>query len=184
MLHSTLKNNFVVFLFFCYVSFSYLFPLCLLLLYIYIKLKYFAGSNNTSPTTTPYPLMPYQVPTKPTKSPYSVYEEVNDWDSVDEPQPTRSQSLDRGYCTQSMFFYNVKLAGGLQAGTILINTFANNMHECVRLCCEDISCDIALMRKDECFTMHCPTERCTVVEGGEFQISFVARQGRNCFLQM
>lgn len=117
-------------------------------------------------------------PTKSTRPPYSVYEEVDDWDTVDEPKPTPSQALDQGYCTQSMFFYNVKLTGGLKAGIILKDTFASNMHECVRLCCQDKSCDVALMKNEECFTMHCPSSRCTVQDGGEFQISFVSRRGQ------
>ncbi|KAK3699591.1 hypothetical protein QZH41_014303, partial [Actinostola sp. cb2023] len=129
-----------------------------------------------SASTTLYPPIPILTSPTTTASPYSIYEEVEDWDTIYEPQPTQSHIPDRNYCTQSMFFYNVKLRSGLKAGTVLVNTYATSMHECVRLCCEDRTCDIALLRKEECFTMHCETGHCTVEDGGDYQISFVSRQ--------
>ena len=54
-----------------------------------------------------------------------------------------------------------------------------SMAECVELCCDEPACDFVMLKKRKCHTVRCRVgDACTVEEGGDYQISFVSRQGK------
>ena len=53
-----------------------------------------------------------------------------------------------------------------------------SMAECIELCCDESACDFVMLKKRKCHTVRCRVgDACTVEEGGDYQISFVSRQG-------
>ena len=125
----------------------------------------------TNPPTTQPPTA-LLLPTRPTASdmllPYQ----------QDSFRPTYSSTSTKRFCAQGMFFYNVKLRDGWNAGMLLQVARLDNMAECLELCCDEPACDFVMLKKKKCFTVRCKGgDTCTVEEGGEYQISFVSRQG-------
>ena len=56
------------------------------------------------------------------------------------------------------------------------------MTECIELCCGEPACDFVMMKENKCYTVRCRGgDTCTVEEGGDYQISFVSRQGEVAF---
>ena len=93
-------------------------------------------------------------------------------------RPTQFSLETKSFCAQGMFFYDVKLRDGWNAGMLLNVARVNSMTECVQLCCEEPACDFVMFRSRKCYTVRCRGgDTCTVDEGGVFQISFVSRQG-------
>lgn len=95
------------------------------------------------------------------------------------PRPTHSSSATRQFCAQGMFFYNVKLRDGWNAGMRLQVVPVRSMAECIEFCCGEPACDFVMLKKRKCHTVRCRVgDACTVEEGGDYQISFVSRQGK------
>lgn len=95
-------------------------------------------------------------------------------------QPTYSPSIAKRFCAQGMFFYDVKLRDGWNAGMLLQVARVDYMAECVQLCCDEPACDFVMLKRKKCYTVRCKGgDTCTVEEGGDYQISFVTRQGMN-----
>ena len=68
---------------------------------------------------------------------------------------------------------------------LLQATRVYSMAECIQLCCDEPACDFVMLKERKCYTVRCRGgDTCTVEEGGNYQISFVSRQGetRFCFL--
>lgn len=87
-------------------------------------------------------------------------------------------SASKRFCAQGMFFYNVKLRDGWNAGMLLQVARVDYMTECIELCCDEPACDFVMMKEEKCYTVRCRGgDTCTVEEGGDYQISFVSRQG-------
>ena len=56
------------------------------------------------------------------------------------------------------------------------------MTECIELCCGEPACDFVMLKENKCYTVRCRGgDTCTVEEGGDYQISFVSRQGEVAF---
>ncbi|XP_048590274.1 uncharacterized protein LOC5501396 [Nematostella vectensis] len=123
--------------------------------------------------STTLPPVPFALPTiRPLY--YNTVDDDANWDS---PLSPTDPAPGHARCTQSVSYYNVGLKGGWREGDLLDNTYTATMDRCVALCCESRRCDLAMMKDGECFTMSCPVEKCTVEDGGEFQITFVNRKG-------
>ena len=57
------------------------------------------------------------------------------------------------------------------------------MTECIELCCGEPACDFVMLKGNKCYTVRCRGgDTCTVEEGGDYQISFVSRQGEVAIL--
>lgn len=96
--------------------------------------------------------------------------------------PTHSSPVTKRFCAQGMFFYDVKLRDGWNAGMLLQATRVNSMTECIQLCCDEPACDFVMLKNRKCYTVRCKGgDTCTVEEGGNYQISFVSRQGETWF---
>lgn len=93
-------------------------------------------------------------------------------------RPTYASTITKRFCAQGMFFYNVKLRDGWNAGMLLQAARVYSMTECIQLCCDEPACDFVMLKKRRCYTVRCKGgDTCTVEEGGKYQISFVSRQG-------
>ena len=93
-------------------------------------------------------------------------------------RPTYGSSVTKRFCAQGMFFYKVKLRDGWNAGMLLQVARVDDMTECIQLCCDELACDFVMLKERRCYTVRCKGgDTCTVEEGGEYQISFVSRQG-------
>ena len=78
-----------------------------------------------------------------------------------------------------MFFYDVGLIGGWEAGRLLDESMVDDMPQCVRLCCKELACDFVMFRSRKCYTVRCrPGKKCNVDNSGDYQISFVNRLGK------
>lgn len=65
---------------------------------------------------------------------------------------------------------------------LLQATRVNSMTECIQLCCDEPACDFVMLKNRKCYTVRCKGgDTCTVEEGGNYQISFVSRQGETWF---
>ena len=75
------------------------------------------------------------------------------------PSATSLQILERNdnqlVCKNSQIFYNATLKGGYQAGNYTNFGKVANMSACVRLCCGNKDCDVALMLENNCFAVVC-----------------------------
>ncbi|XP_078381846.1 uncharacterized protein LOC144664603 isoform X2 [Oculina patagonica] len=92
-------------------------------------------------------------------------------------RPTDTSTITKRFCAQGMFFYDVKLRDGWNAGMLLQAARVDSMTECVQLCCDEPACDFVMLKKRRCYTVRCKGgDTCTVEEGGKYQISFVSRQ--------
>ena len=92
--------------------------------------------------------------------------------------PTHASPVTKRFCAQGMFFYDVKLRDGWNAGMLLQAARVNSMTECIELCCDEPACDFVMLKEGKCYTVRCKGgDTCTVEEGGSYQISFVSRQG-------
>jgi len=58
-------------------------------------------------------------------------------------------------CKNSQLFYNTTLKGGYTAGNYTNFGKVSNMSACVRLCCGNKDCDVALMLENNCFAVAC-----------------------------
>lgn len=77
-----------------------------------------------------------------------------------------------------MFFYNVKLRDGWNAGMLLQVSRVRSMEKCIQVCCDEPACDFVMLKQGRCYSVRCKGgDTCTVEDGGEYQISFVSRQG-------
>lgn len=92
--------------------------------------------------------------------------------------PSDASPVTKRFCAQGMFFYDVKLRDGWNAGLLLQTTRVYSMTECIQLCCDEPACDFVMLKERKCSTVRCRGgDTCTVEEGGSYQISFVSRQG-------
>lgn len=125
----------------------------------------------TNPSTTQKPtavLLPTRLTASDMFLPYQ----------QDSFRPTYSSPSTKRFCAQGMFFYDVKLRDGWDAGMLLQAARVDNMAGCLELCCDEPACDLVMLKKKKCYTVRCKGgDTCTVEEGGEYQISFVSRQG-------
>lgn len=83
-------------------------------------------------------------------------------------------------CEDTKFDQNVTLAAGLNAGHFRkLNRSVHTMRSCLSRCCAHPSCDVALLRREECFLVRCrnliscaPTREID----GTSQIAYIARE--------
>ena len=132
----------------------------------FTELKKYVTRPTQRPVTSPSPILftPYRAG-------------ALDW--LTPTTRTRDPTTPFGTCTQGMFFYNVKLQGGWQAGIFLSSSLVHSMHECVNLCCKAPACDVAMLRGKDCYTVQCYSmERCAVTGEGDLQVSYVTRIGK------
>ena len=67
-------------------------------------------------------------------------------------------------CVQSPVQQNVTLRGGINAGSFKKLAQFVAMQLCIRLCCEEKGCDVALMSGKNCYGVQCFSEElCTAV---------------------
>ena len=67
-------------------------------------------------------------------------------------------------CLQSPIQQNVTLRGGINAGSFKKLAQFVAMQLCIRLCCEEKGCDVALMSGKNCYGVQCFSEElCTAV---------------------
>ena len=73
---------------------------------------------------------------------------------------------DRGECQGETVFYNVDLKGGLAANSFKRYPGVSTMESCLGHCCELRDCNVAMIRDEDCFAVHCSTtEMCEVTDG-------------------
>ena len=81
-------------------------------------------------------------------------------------------------CLQSMVYYGVALRGGWTSGKFTDMGIVPSLQKCVQLCCNDSTCDLAMLMSQKCFTIHCYSpEDCQTVPNGHAQIAYVTREG-------
>lgn len=62
-------------------------------------------------------------------------------------------------CKNGAVQYNKTLLGGYDAGKFKLLSHSTNMSACIRLCCGEMSCDVALMIERKCYSVACKTLR-------------------------
>lgn len=132
----------------------------------------------TRPTTRPTTKQPTAQPPPTIKTPSEMF---LPYQKISTP-PTYASPITKRFCAQGMFFYDVKLRDGWNAGMLLQATHVDSMTECIQLCCDEPACDFVMLKERKCNTVRCKGgDTCTVEEGGNYQISFVSRQGETWF---
>lgn len=66
-------------------------------------------------------------------------------------------------CQYSHVFHNYSLLYGRNAGNFTDQGKVNDMRECLRLCCKELSCKIALMLGRDCYSVACFGKFCRTV---------------------
>ena len=93
-------------------------------------------------------------------------------------KPTTPTTSPRRTCLQSMVYFSVALRGGWTAGKFTDMGVVHNLRDCVKHCCDDKSCDLAMVLSRKCFTVHCYSlADCQTVPDGHAQIAYVSREG-------
>ena len=98
------------------------------------------------------------------------------------PTPSTTPTHAKSSCTYSKLYHHVSLVGGLQAGNFSRLAQFSNMAECVRGCCAQRSCDVAILMRDTCFALQCKTpELCSArparLKNFSLQIVYIYRKG-------
>ena len=62
-------------------------------------------------------------------------------------------------CKNAIVQYNRTLLGGYEAGEFKLLSHSSNMTTCIRLCCGEITCDVAMMIEEKCYGVMCKTLR-------------------------
>ena len=62
-------------------------------------------------------------------------------------------------CKNGMVQYNQTLLGGYDAGKFKLLSHSTNMSSCIRLCCGEMTCDVAFMIERKCYGVVCTTLR-------------------------
>ena len=95
-------------------------------------------------------------------------------------KPVTTKTTQRLTCLQSMVYYSVALRGGWTAGKFTDMGIVRNLKECVKHCCNDSSCDLAMVLSRKCFTVHCYNlADCQTIPDGHAQIAYVSRDGQD-----
>ena len=71
------------------------------------------------------------------------------------PTPSTTTAPTKPSCTYSKLYRRVSLVGGLRAGNFSRLVQSVDMSECVRRCCDQRSCDVAILMRGTCFALHC-----------------------------
>ena len=71
------------------------------------------------------------------------------------PTPSTTTTPTKPSCTSSKLYRRVSLVGGLRAGNFSRLAQSVGMSECVRRCCDQRSCDVAILMRGTCFALHC-----------------------------
>lgn len=72
-------------------------------------------------------------------------------------------------CHYGHVYYNYSLLYGRKAGNFTDRGKVKNMSECLRICCKDVSCKIALMLELNCYSVACYGKFCQTVPVKPFQ---------------
>ena len=70
-----------------------------------------------------------------------------------------SRDDDKRLCFPGVVEHDVTLGGGINAGSYTEQGEVLNMHECVKWCCQDKGCDVAMVIKGICYTVSCYDQR-------------------------
>ncbi len=77
-----------------------------------------------------------------------------------------------------MVYFSVALHGGWTSGKFTDMGVVKNLRDCVNHCCNDTSCDLAMVLSRKCFTVHCYSlADCQTIPDGHAQIAYVTREG-------
>lgn len=63
------------------------------------------------------------------------------------------------FCKNAAIQYNRTLLGGYEAGEFKLLSTSIDMSACIRLCCSDVTCDVAFMIEVKCYGVLCKTEK-------------------------
>lgn len=66
-------------------------------------------------------------------------------------------------CHYGHVYYNYSLLYGRKAGNFTEQGEVENMSECLRMCCKETSCKIALMLEQNCYSVSCRGKFCQTV---------------------
>lgn len=66
-------------------------------------------------------------------------------------------------CHYGHVYYNYSLLYGRKAGNFTEQGEVENMSECLRICCKETSCKIALMLEQNCYSVSCRGKFCQTV---------------------
>lgn len=66
-------------------------------------------------------------------------------------------------CQYGHVFYNYSLLYGRKAGNFIDQGEVKDMKECLRVCCKEVSCKIALMLDRNCYSVACEGKFCRTV---------------------
>ena len=72
-------------------------------------------------------------------------------------------------CHYGHMYYNYSLLYGRKAGNFTDQGEVENMSECLRICCKEVSCKIALMLARNCYSVACHGKFCQTVPVNPFQ---------------
>ena len=72
-------------------------------------------------------------------------------------------------CHFGHVYYNYSLLYGRKAGNFTDQGQVKDMSECLRICCKDVSCKIALMLELNCYSVACYGKFCQTVPVKPFQ---------------
>ena len=89
---------------------------------------------------------------------------------VEKPRvsPTASVNL---ICQKDKTFYNVQLKGGQNSGRFTERGLVPDISQCVGLCCEDQSCDLAYTEGQRCYTVKCYNpDTCQLIEASHLTV--------------
>ena len=82
--------------------------------------------------------------------------------------PTASVNL---ICQKDKTFYNVQLKGGQNSGSFTERGLVPDISQCVGLCCEDQSCDLAYTEGQRCYTVKCYNpDTCQLIEASHLSV--------------
>eukprot|EP00111_Clytia_hemisphaerica_P000019 TCONS_00000040-protein len=81
-------------------------------------------------------------------------------------------------CLQSNVYYGVALKGGWTSGKFTDKGIVPDLKTCVNHCCNEPDCDLVMLLRQKCFTIHCYSlDDCQTTPNGHAHIAYVARDG-------
>ena len=88
-----------------------------------------------------------------------------------------NKDVPREECKGETVLYNVDLKGGLTANSFKRYQQVTSMESCLERCCDLNDCDVALIKENDCFAVHCSTQELCQVVDGVGKLARVSRRG-------
>ena len=96
---------------------------------------------------------------------------------IGKPSPTAGAvgaSQNNMICQKDRTFYNVQLKGGRSAGQFTERGQVMDISQCIGICCEERSCDLAYTEGQRCYTVKCNSQdTCKLIEASPLAVKTV-----------